>query len=71
MIVFDKRICYVNNIIGFIDNNKRRIFVDSSTKKGYKLLVPDSLAVDSLLSIFNATFLDINIPEYGIVNGEW
>ena len=24
--------------IGFIDNNKRRIFVDSSTKKGYKLL---------------------------------
>ena len=44
----------------FIYNQKEMI----ALKKGYKLLVPDSLAVDSLLSIFNATFLDINIPEY-------
>jgi L,D-transpeptidase ErfK/SrfK len=44
----------------FIYNQKEMI----ALKKGSKLIVPDSTAVDSLLTIFNTTFLDINIPEY-------
>lgn len=44
----------------FVYNQKEMIIL----KKGYKLLVPDSTAIDSLLTIFNTTFLDINVPEY-------
>ncbi|GGK49222.1 MULTISPECIES: L,D-transpeptidase [Flavobacteriaceae] len=44
----------------FVYNQKEMIVL----KKGHQLLVPDSTAVDSLLTIFNTTFLDINIPEY-------
>lgn len=44
----------------FVYNQKELIIL----KKGYKLIVPDSLEVDSLLHVFSATFLDINVPEY-------
>ena len=44
----------------FVYNQKEMIVL----KKGDQLLVPDSTAIDSLLTIFNSTFLDINIPEY-------
>ena len=44
----------------FVYNQKEMI----ALKKGTKLLIPDSLAVDSLLIVFNTTFLDINIPEF-------
>lgn len=44
----------------FVYNQKEMIVL----KKGTKLLIPDSLALDSLLNVFNSTFLDINVPEY-------
>lgn len=33
-------------------------------KKGMELRIPDSLMVDSLTKVFNATVIDVNIPEF-------
>ena len=33
-------------------------------KKGSKILIPDSIAVSNLLTIFDNTYIDINIPEF-------
>ncbi len=44
----------------FVYNQKEMLIL----KKGDRLIIPDSLAVDSLLNVFSTIFLDINVPEY-------
>ena len=44
----------------FVYNQKEMVIL----KKGNRLIIPDSLAVDSLRNLFKVTFIDINIPEF-------
>jgi len=44
----------------FIYNQKEMIVL----KKGSKIKIPDSLAIDSLLQSFNSTKIEVNIPEF-------